>query len=335
MSETVPTPQAPGAARAGSSLASDWESYSRGRPTYPESLEKLITEYHCIHSNLFRVAHDIGAGSGVYSSTLAKHFQHVHVSDINEKAVETAKESLGRWQRESGWNGAFSFATTPAEEADSCVPDRSIDLAVLMEAAHWTDADTMVRSFAQSLAPNGTLAIVYYSPICSVMDNEIVNDAVQRLFNAWSIRPVRDVVSRGQRKVCLGLDFVPLPEGLFYPELTRRITINTRGRGRDAFMVPGLWHSLPIPESTFDHIKVDPREQIFEYSEDDQEGKGWQQDVKVDFFRREISTLVHNEEALKAFEPYILEIERLVEESSSTVTIKTEWTVAVLLATRK
>lgn len=53
----------------------------------------------------------------------------------------------------------------------------SLDLAIMLESAKWTDAEAMVRGAAQTLAPNGTPSLGCYSPVCTVIDDHKVNGA--------------------------------------------------------------------------------------------------------------------------------------------------------------
>lgn len=48
----------------------DWDKYALYRPKYSNSLEKLIIDHHCAHSNSFRLAYNVGSGSGVFAVRL-------------------------------------------------------------------------------------------------------------------------------------------------------------------------------------------------------------------------------------------------------------------------
>ena len=60
---------------------------------------------------------------------------------------------------ETQWEGNFDFSVAAAEQAHTCVADGSVDLAMLIEAAHWTNAEAMVRIVAKNLAPMGSLSL--------------------------------------------------------------------------------------------------------------------------------------------------------------------------------
>ncbi|KAI7176656.1 hypothetical protein KC343_g8868 [Hortaea werneckii] len=358
-----------------------WQLYKRAGPKYPPSLEKLIMKYHQKHSTLhppttpssssssspssstWQLAHDVGAGSGVYAPTLAKFFRHVHISDPSAAGLRTSREMLsssrsgGRCSNEtspqdgSGKNsprpwGRFTFSVGKPEEADTCVMDGSVDMVCLTESAHFTDdAETMVRSIAASLSPGGTLVMVTHRPLAQVIGNNQVREAVDRLFEAWGREPWEVACGEGKRarqQFGMGLDFVPLPEDLFKREETRRITINTRGKAHVVFRAP--WDAseddddlkmsademMDLPTS-----RVDGREKRVEYSDEDEAGKGWRHEVGWESFRTRIA-MFDGPERVKRLEPSLMEIQDLIMKTSPNgVKVVIEWAVAVVLATRK
>lgn len=314
-----------------SQTGTNWDKY---RPIYPPSTVKLIMDYHRAHSNSLRLAHDIDSGSGVFVPTLAEYFQHVHVSDTNHTNVAKAREKLGEWYAQNWWKAKFSFSVTAAENADECVACGSVDMVTLMMSAHRTDIEATVRSVARSLAPNGTLAIVQYSPACTVVDNETVNAAVQSLFKVWGQQIMRTADSengstaqRGMVQGNSGLDYVPLPEGLFIQDVTKRIKINLRGRVEKAFVLPGQ-------EGRVACSRVGPDHRKYEFCCPEKEAEGWQQEVDAAWFRGFISS-VEQEGKLHLFEDHFRSVEDAIRDTCSDSTVTIEWTVAVLLATKK
>ncbi|KAK5120721.1 hypothetical protein LTR85_006079 [Meristemomyces frigidus] len=312
----------------------DWHSYARFRPAYPASTVKLITDYHRAHSNSLRFAHDIGSGSGVFVPILAEYFQHVHISDSNPTNVSKARQRLGEWYQQNWWKAKFSFSVTAAEEACECGVPGSVDMATLMMSAHWTDVEAMVQSVGQSLAPNGTLAIVQYNPACTVVGNKPVNAVVQDLFQALGEELVRaaggDKSLTGQRSMPQsnsGLDYVPLPEGTFIQDVTKRIKINVRGRGDGAFVVPGQ-------EERVAPSRVGALHRKYDFAFPDEEADGWRQEVNGPWFRGFISSM-EQEGKLQLFEEHFEAIDRKIEDTTAGGMVTIEWTVAILLATKK
>ena len=318
---------------SGSKLAS-WEVFKRAGPRYPPSLEKLIMDYHHKNSKSWQLAHDMGAGSGVYSPTLARYFRHVHVSDPSKAGLAASKQLMSAWSAENKKSrGRFTFATAIPEEGHESVADRTVDMVIMMEGAHFTSPESMIRSAAQTLAKDGTLALVTYSPICRITGNPRAEEAVQRLFEGWGTAPWNIVCgeARGQKQFSLGLDFVPLPEDLFDQSKTRRITINTAHKGAASFQVPGA------PASDASDSRVHKTERKHEYSSEaaDEQAKGWRQEVGPEFFRSMTSALM-GASTTHQFEENLQEIQKVVHETSPNgIMITVEWTVAVLLATRK
>ena len=63
-------------------------------------------------------------------------------------------------------------------------------------------------------------------------------------------------------------------------------------------------------------------------------GEGWKYEVDASWFRGYIGTL-EQESRLHLYEEHLQEIEKIVKETSETGKVTIEWTVAILLATRK
>lgn len=334
--------RAPSIVRKADSVSNNWELYKRAGPRYPPSLDALVMKYHQKHNNSWQLAHDFGCGSGIYSPTLARFFRHVHVSDPEANGVATSRKLLGQWSAENPKKrGRFTFSATKPEEAQECCADASIDLAVITESAHFTNAEAMVRSAAATLAKGGTLAIITHRPIGKVVGNEKASAAVQRLFDAWGRRPWDIACStdnKAQQQFSLGLDFVPLPEELYARDETRRIVINTNGNARDMFRVPGVEEGASMSTDEMMDMpcsRVDEKEKRHEYSEQDDYGRGWRQEVGWESFRTRIA-LLDSPETVQRLEPHLKEIQEIIEKTSPNgVKVVLEWAVAVVLATRK
>jgi hypothetical protein len=72
----------------------DWDGYIKHRPTYPSSLYQRIYEHHYAQSGGWELAHDVGAGPGVVSQEVEKHFRNVVISDPNEDYINIATHRL-------------------------------------------------------------------------------------------------------------------------------------------------------------------------------------------------------------------------------------------------
>jgi len=314
------------------SSGSAWEAFKRLGPKYPPSLEKLVMDYHHRHSKSWQLVHDMGAGSGVVSPTLAKYFRHVHISDPNPAGTTTSRKLMSAWAAQNKKSrGRFTFSKEKPELGHDCVADGTVDMAIVTEGAHLADAEMLVRSAAQTLATNGTLAFVTYSPICRIAGTPRADEAIQRLFQAWG-DAAWDVVcggtAQGRKNFALGLDFVPIPDDLFDVSKTRRITIN---KGNNAFAVPGQ------EEANAADSRVHNGERRHDYSSEGQDdvARGWRQDVGPEFFRAMTAALMGAQQASK-YEELFKEIEKITAETSvDGIHIGVEWSACVVLATKK
>ncbi|KAF2483810.1 hypothetical protein BDY17DRAFT_116001 [Neohortaea acidophila] len=319
---------------SGRAPVNKWEAFKRTGPHYPPSLEKMVMDYHHRHSKSWQLAHDMGAGSGLYSPILAKYFRHVHISDPSSTGLSKSRTAMTLWSGENKRSrGRFTFSNGKPEQGHEASADRTVDLAIMVEGAHFTNADTMVRSAAQSLSSSGTLALVSYHPVCRITGNPRANEALQRLFAAWGSQPW-DVVcgdARGQKQFSQGLDFVPLPAELFDISKTRRITINTQNKGSAAFQVPGA----PIVDVSDSRVHPSERRQDFSSENADDQAKGWRQEVGPEFFRSMTAALI-GPMGVQRYEEDFKKIGDIIHETSPNgILVTVEWTVAIVLATRR
>src|SRR4051812_16219367 len=145
-----------------------WDEYVAYRPAYPQSFFTRLTTHHKTHSRLpFKTLHDVGAGPGIATSTLAPTFTHLIVSDPNPTYTSLARTRLSSLPYPEG---KFTFLTEPAER--SSVETGSIDCLVICEALHWCDLSLAIASFARQLKSGGTFAQVMYSPPVIVGNEE-------------------------------------------------------------------------------------------------------------------------------------------------------------------
>ena len=315
---------------AAAAVQGSFDSYKRAGPRPPPSLEKLIMDYHHRHSKSWQLAHDMGAGSSVFAPTIARYFRHVHVSDPTSTGMASSRRVLSTWAADNRRSrGRFTFSSGIPERGHEHMADGSVDLVFIMQGAHHADPHALALSAAESLSQNGTLAIVNYSPVCRVTGNPRADAAVQGLFAAWGTAPW-DVVcgdARGKAKFSLGLDFIPLPESVFALDKTRRITINAAAGGK----------SFAVPDVARDNSesRVRPSERRHDYTAEDEQAKGWRQEVGPEFFRSMTAALLGASGA-QQFEKNFREIADIVHETSPNgILITVEWSVEVVLATKK
>ncbi|KAK5714223.1 hypothetical protein LTR17_017305 [Elasticomyces elasticus] len=276
---------------------------------YPRSTEDLVLEYHRAHSNSLRLAHDLGIGSGRFARQLAKYFQHVHVSHPNPAKLGTVRDDLGSWYAQHWWEAKFSFSVGMPEHAANCAVPGSVDLVTIMDSAHSANTTDMVRSVAESLAPNGTMAIVQREPYPLIVSSHEINALAQSLFS------LTDTNFRNS-----SLDNVELPDGLFIQDVTKRIAINAA----DRVDASSFHESTPTG--------VHPAHRRYNFSDPAPETAGWSEQVDAQWFRRLFTKHGPDED----IERQLRSIEEAIDKHSSNHnTVQIEWTVAVLLATRK
>jgi ubiquinone/menaquinone biosynthesis C-methylase UbiE len=125
-----------------SSVAAQYAAY---RPHYPRALVETLAE-RCAHRD---VAWDVGCGSGQLSVALAEQFARVIATDPAQAQLDAATP-----------HARVDYRRAPAEA--SGLPDRSIDLAVAAQAAHWFDWPRFVAEVARVARSGALVALVSY-----------------------------------------------------------------------------------------------------------------------------------------------------------------------------
>ncbi|KAK5132937.1 hypothetical protein LTR08_008385 [Meristemomyces frigidus] len=195
MSTTVPitngrkleTPFTFTTAALGSDVAF-WRSYIAARPSPSDDFFTLINEYHARYGDYnLAVAHDIGTGPGNIAQRLAKYYDHVVGSDINEQALAAALSLIS-----SEILQRMTFVHAPAEDVanKSVVPavigNGKTDLVVVSECMPLLDPVKSLDTFNTLLRPNGTLAIYFYGrPLFTHGDNK---EACDELYDRIATR---------------------------------------------------------------------------------------------------------------------------------------------------
>lgn len=140
---------------AGSSHA---HLYSKFRPVIPSVVVDRIVDYlrrELQPDGPFRLAVDVGCGSGQSTNAFARFFGHVIGVDVSEAQIEEAvkKETHPNVQYHVG-----SASSIPVKEGG-----QRAELVTAFEAAHWFDLDAFYREVDRILVPNGVLAITGYN----------------------------------------------------------------------------------------------------------------------------------------------------------------------------
>ncbi|KAI0431206.1 hypothetical protein F5Y09DRAFT_305463 [Xylaria sp. FL1042] len=202
----------------------DWSKYSAVRPIYPTSLFERIYDYHGSKPQAtWSRAHDVGAGAGIVSATLATRFDSLVVSDPNDGYTTLARkilvEDLGIPESK------LTFLQESAEA--STVESGSISLITACEMIQWTDTDATVTEFHRQLKVGGTVAITFYTKP-RIVGNDKAQRAWQAVFTAFSQKTRGlEVYNRAYRTINTALESMELPESQWTG--VKRIYINSGG----------------------------------------------------------------------------------------------------------
>ncbi|MCY1271119.1 malonyl-acyl carrier protein O-methyltransferase BioC [compost metagenome] len=119
--------------------------YAAHRPTYPMALVDALASVSPGHG----LALDCGCGTGQLSVLLAERFDRVVATDASAAQVEMAQP-----------HDRVAYRTALAE--DSGLPDASVDLITVAQAAHWLDLDRFYDEVRRIARPNAAVALITY-----------------------------------------------------------------------------------------------------------------------------------------------------------------------------
>lgn len=128
-----------------SALAADYASF---RPRYPA---RLFADLAAICPGQV-MAWDCATGNGQAAEGLAAHFSVVVATDASAAQIAAARGPAN-----------VRFAVAPAEA--SGLPDASVDLVLVAQAAHWFELPAFYAEVARVLRPGGVLALLTYSGV--------------------------------------------------------------------------------------------------------------------------------------------------------------------------
>ncbi|KAK8119379.1 methyltransferase domain-containing protein [Apiospora kogelbergensis] len=128
------------------------KSYAAFRPSYPSVLYRAILSYHQLPTPAGTLL-DLGCGHGLISRELSPHFASVTAVDPSAGMVSQAKKMT--MSTDSSNN--IQFQQGNAEDL-AFVADKSLDMVVAGQAAHWFDYAKVWPNLARTLKPGGTQA---------------------------------------------------------------------------------------------------------------------------------------------------------------------------------
>ncbi len=121
------------------------KEYATFRPTYPTELLQSLSALATNKS----LALDVGCGTGQLTTLLSPYFDQVIGIDSSSKQLEQAKQAPN-----------VKYHHQEAEKL--CIPDDSVDLISVAQAAHWFDLDNFYQEALRVAKPNAILALVSY-----------------------------------------------------------------------------------------------------------------------------------------------------------------------------
>jgi ubiquinone/menaquinone biosynthesis C-methylase UbiE len=129
------------------SILYDWLSsaYRRSRPSPPPALINYVASLAPVRD----CAWDCGTGNGQVAVPLASQFQRVIATDIAPKQLARAKPRSN-----------IEYRLAPA--AQSSIPDRSVDLILAGQAAHWFADDNFFSEIRRVSRPGAAVAFWCY-----------------------------------------------------------------------------------------------------------------------------------------------------------------------------
>ncbi len=119
--------------------------YARYRPSYPMVLIEALANI----SPAQNIALDCGCGTGQLSILLAKRFNQVIATDASLTQIQNAQPCKG-----------VTYRVAVAENSD--LPDASVDIITVAQAAHWLDLEKFYKEVQRVSKPNAVIALITY-----------------------------------------------------------------------------------------------------------------------------------------------------------------------------
>jgi SAM-dependent methyltransferase len=206
--------------------------YAAYRPTYPIG---LVDDLANISPGSAR-ALDCACGTGQLSVLLAERFAEVVATDASVAQIEAARPGQG-----------VIYRAAPAE--DSGLPDASVDLITVAQAAHWLDLDGFYAEARRVGRPGAALALVAYGVL------HIEDARTDRLIQHFYRETVGPYWPAERRHVHDGYRSLPFP---FVEARLPERAMEVRWRLEDLVGYIGTWSAVKAAREALGSDPVGP-----------------------------------------------------------------------------
>ena len=217
--------------------------YAAFRPVYPRALVDFLADL----APATEVALDVGCGTGQLSTLLTARFGRVVATDASAKQIAEAEPA-----------DRVEYRVAPCEA--SGLPDASVDLLTVAQAAHWFDLDRFYAEARRVLRPGGVLALICY------MHPDVtgpVRDVFLHFYEPvcgpyWP--PERRMIEDGYRSLAFPFEELPAPtmdlvadwtldDLLGYVDTWSAVRALEKARGREPYerFVEAMYSADPDP----------------------------------------------------------------------------------------
>lgn len=153
----------------------DTSHYNSARPSYPDKFYRTLVDYHGgIPNSQYKLAMDVGCGSGFVAFKLTDFFEKVVGTDISSTMIQQCQADPRTQAQDK-----IQFAVAPGEKSPDFIEESSVDMITAAECCHWMDHAAFFNESARVLKKNATLAYWFYLDPQFVecpRANEIYND---------------------------------------------------------------------------------------------------------------------------------------------------------------
>ncbi|MFI5070426.1 MAG: class I SAM-dependent methyltransferase [Terriglobales bacterium] len=125
-------------------------NYVRYRPGYPPDIVELLKSECGLNAD--SVVADIAFGTGIFTRLLLENGNHVIGVEPNDDMRRAGEGFLAGYPRFTSVSGTAEATT---------LPETSIDLITVAQAAHWFDPEKARREFVRILKPGGWTVLLW------------------------------------------------------------------------------------------------------------------------------------------------------------------------------